>query len=530
MSIHVFQGNPQEAIDARQAALQQQELHGQTLELNRMRLSDAVAERNAKLAEQQKAQQAEQLWADTVKRYVDPETGQPDYDSAITELYTQAPDLAETKHQELLKHRSMLVDARKKELDADKLEMDVDLETMKRMVDPHAFEVLRPRLSQHAQQLVGDQHDPARIQQLIEAGSKDVSNTEQSRALLDKDLRGFMLKGLLDANDPDAVKDISDGLVAMYGPKQAKAFLGVVGDPLTPEGKERIQQIMQQAPEKAVNQQAKEFMVDGKPVMGTFDPASGKYFVGGQDVTTKAKPIPPSSSSGGVGGAQGLLTPGAIQRAGAAYRLLGAPSIPTRIGEADRAKIMNESDKQATALGQSPVATIQRQLALKADGPALALVRKQEAGTVAAESKALKQIDLIKSISPNVPRTDWNFVNSGVQAFREQTGNTPAIKLANAIITFASEYGKIIEGSTGSVAGASDSARAAAAKLVNASQSQKTLNEVVEQMKLEMGYAKEGWHASADAILNRMGGGEGSTTDTPKKLTAEELIKKYGGK
>lgn len=39
--------------------------------------------------------------------------------------------------------------------------------------------------------------------------------------------------------------------------------------------------------------QAKDVLLDGKPALATFDPDSGTYHVGGQDVTARVRPIPP---------------------------------------------------------------------------------------------------------------------------------------------------------------------------------------------------------------------------------------------
>lgn len=45
--------------------------------------------------------------------------------------------------------------------------------------------------------------------------------------------------------------------------------------------------------------QAKDVLLDGKPVVANFDPASGRFSVNGQDVTERVKPIPPQGPAGG---------------------------------------------------------------------------------------------------------------------------------------------------------------------------------------------------------------------------------------
>jgi len=277
--------------------LQQNELEAQGIQLNRLRLTDAVEKRNQEIADRRRAEEGERLWTSTVQKHIDPDTGKPDYDSAIDELYQSAPDIAELKKQELVKHRTAAIDLRRKELDADKLETANDVETIKRMTTQEAFLSLRQKLSPLGQQMVGDAYNPEHLSQLIAAGEKDVSNTEQMRALLDKDLRGFMLHSLLQANDPEQVQDISEGLDALYGPKQAKMFRAAIGDPLTPEGKARIQELLAQGqkPENA-------------PPAGSFeafssetDPAKRAKILADRKAYMQADDRPPQSGGGTAG-------------------------------------------------------------------------------------------------------------------------------------------------------------------------------------------------------------------------------------
>jgi len=52
--------------------------------------------------------------------------------------------------------------------------------------------------------------------------------------------------------------------------------------------------------------QSESFLLDGKPVKGTFNPTDGTYQHQGVDVTARVKPIPPGSTNVNVGGLNGM--------------------------------------------------------------------------------------------------------------------------------------------------------------------------------------------------------------------------------
>jgi hypothetical protein len=165
----------------------------------------------------------------------------------VADTYQRYPQRAMVLEKGIGDYRTKLVTARKQELEADEQEMKNDVATMTRMVDPTAFTVLRQKLSPDAQQLVGETFDPVRITQLVQAGAKNATTTAEMRlALQNGDIRTHFLTALEHASTPDDVKDISEGLDEMYGPRQAAIFKQSIGDPLTPEGKARIQELKTQ--------------------------------------------------------------------------------------------------------------------------------------------------------------------------------------------------------------------------------------------------------------------------------------------
>jgi hypothetical protein len=217
-----------------------------------------------------------------------------------------------------------------------------------------------------------------------------------------------------------------------------------------------------------------------------------------------------------TGPQQGALDQDGLEYAATQYRLTGQMPALGMGKNADRGKIINEAAKQTKLLNQTPAAAIQRQAARKADTASLTKIQTIKDGAEASESKALAQLDLIRDLSSKVSRTNWPIINKAlVGGQKEITGDSNTTQLYNAILTFGQEYGKIIEGSTGSVAGSSEGARNAASRLVNAAMSKGTLSDVLTLMQKEMRYTLQGYDATLEHINERLGSGPvPAATDT----------------
>lgn len=254
-----------------------------------------------------------------------------------------------------------------------------------------------------------------------------------------------------------------------------------------------------------------------------FDPATGARYLTEADVAAK-KPIDPASlrkipaaargqSDGNTTG--GGLTEGSVDYLGTQYRILGPSGIPTRFDQGEKTKIVNRSTEQIAALGQSPVQAVQKQLAVQADSKALALNARMATSAEAFEYKALQQADIVTGLSKNVSRTDSPLFNSALLAGKKEIfGDADTQLLFNAVQTFTSEYAKIMEGSTGSVAASSDSARKAADRLVKAGLGHDTLLKTIDLMRREMRLTILGYDAVREHIMSRLGDG-GVTGATP---------------
>lgn len=207
----------------------------------------------------------------------------------------------------------------------------------------------------------------------------------------------------------------------------------------------------------------------------------------------------------------GALTDEGVDYAATQYRVTGVMP-PMGMGNSQaRAAIINKAAEQSRVLGQSPAAAIQKQSAFKADASSLTKIRQMQNSAEAFKEKALGQSQIIADLSNKVARTKWPIINSALQAGRtEIAGDQDATKLANAITTFAAEYAKIMEGSTGSAAASSDSSRRAAERLINPAMNKGTITGVLDLMKREMDLTQQGYNTTIDHITSRMGGNPAS--------------------
>ena len=215
----------------------------------------------------------------------------------------------------------------------------------------------------------------------------------------------------------------------------------------------------------------------------------------------------PSGFAGGGMGGPGGLDPDGIDYAATEYRVTGKmPPLGMGNGSA-RTAIINTAARQVKTLGQSAAAAIQKQAAYKADGDALKRMTTMSSAAEAFENKALAQADIVDGLSQKVSRTNYPIINDGLLALKARVvGDANTQLLYNALTTFTSEYAKIMEGSTGSAAGSTDSARAAAARLISAGLSKGTLSQTLDLMRREMRLTITGYDAVKAHITDRMGG------------------------
>ena len=101
-------------------------------------------------------------------------------------------------------------------------------------------------------------------------------------------------RGLSTATSGEEWDKTIQGFRDIGGPQQIADLFGGKGA-FSPENVARAAQLAQPPakPGAAANLQAKEVLLDGRPALATFNPDTGTFNIGGQDVTARVRPIPP---------------------------------------------------------------------------------------------------------------------------------------------------------------------------------------------------------------------------------------------
>jgi hypothetical protein len=347
---------------------------------------------------------------------------------------------------------------------------------------------------------------------IVDATGNDSSvfENEVKRAIANGIISERMAAPYLDAarRDPSHIAKVTSAILGKK-PDLITAKPGdVVFDKNAPPGSPPVFEAPPKPDVKHYEQ--KSVLLNGKEAVVSYDPSSGKSFdAQGTDVSANVKPMPPAATRVQVnaGPQEGALSPEGLDYAATQYRLTGVMPALGMGKNADRGKIVNTAAQQAKALGQSPAAAIQKQAARKADSASLTQITKMKGAAESFETKALAQADKVVELSNAVGRTRWPIVNAALLAGKtEIAGDTQATQLLNAVGTFTAEYAKIVEGSTGSAAGSSDSARRMTERLLNPNMNKGTVADVVKLMKWEMSQTIQGYDATIDHITTRMGG------------------------
>jgi hypothetical protein len=169
-----------------------------------------------------------------------------------------------------------------------------------------------------------------------------------------------------------------------------------------------------------------------------------------------------------------------------------------------RRQIINRAAAQSKAMGRTAVASVQKAAAFKADSGALAQMRKMSSAAEAFEYKALEQIKIIEELAPKTWRSARPILNEAINRWNAEWIGDPQIRLlANAVLTFTSEYSKIISGATGSAQAASDSARHEAQKLLSENFNEDQMRGALALMKREMQLTMQGYEVTIGHIEER---------------------------
>lgn len=187
----------------------------------------------------------------------------------------------------------------------------------------------------------------------------------------------------------------------------------------------------------------------------------------------------------GMGGDGGELTDSATELLAGRYIKDG--TLPTRISEKDKAKILNRASEVAKTLNLTAGDLIAGTADVKATAAALNKQTTQLAQVKAFEDTALKNADLAVSLAPKgAGPMKSPVLNRWVQTGRRAVMGDPGVtQYEVALGTFLDEYAKIVSGATGSQ-GSTDASRREAYERLSKYASQGQLQAGVETMKQEM--------------------------------------------
>jgi hypothetical protein len=203
------------------------------------------------------------------------------------------------------------------------------------------------------------------------------------------------------------------------------------------------------------------------------------------------------------------LSPDAIDTDARLYLLTGQmPSLGFgNAGTIQRARIaiQNRAGELAHAQGSSVADILAGRAEFKADTSSLAQLSKMADSAISFENTALANMKIVEQLMDAGAGTDAGpVINRWLQAGKVATGDPDVAAFNAAIMTAATEYAKVMSGSTGSQ-GSTDSARAEAqaivSKLFSKAQIEATFNDT---MRPDMENRKKSLEKQRAAIADRI--------------------------
>lgn len=244
----------------------------------------------------------------------------------------------------------------------------------------------------------------------------------------------------------------------------------------------------------------------------------------GSDVTPAAPNIIPGNAKDTdvVNGAGGL-TVGAVRSSAMSYLATGTLASMGTSGKGKTA-IVNEAAVIQSELGLSDADVVTLRQSYKADFSSLSKLQVTADSSQAFESTANKNISLAQQYSSKVLRTGSPLANNyDLWASGQLKGDPNTVAFETAVYTAATEYAKVVGGSTGGQ-GLTDSARNEAGKILSASLTPDQFDAVVGVMQQDMENKISSYGTQINDIknrtLNKLGGSVSDTTPEGPRTAA----------
>lgn len=196
------------------------------------------------------------------------------------------------------------------------------------------------------------------------------------------------------------------------------------------------------------------------------------------------------SGAGGVGGAAGW-SDNAIDAAATQMLENGGRVPPNLRNQAAIARVWSRYSELLNAQGRGAEGQVARQASVAASQRGLVTVRARRALMEPAERAANRELQLVQQLSTRVGLSNSPFWNRPINAWGDRAaGNPDLIAFRNAALSAATEYARVLSGSTGA-SGITDSAREEAESMINVNMSPAQIVAATETMRLGMSYKNE---------------------------------------
>ena len=248
---------------------------------------------------------------------------------------------------------------------------------------------------------------------------------------------------------------------------------------------------------------------EGNPVLVDLSDPNAQTIINQKHL--KTQPVYNQSQS------QGQLTDDAVTMAGKMFLSTGQMPALGR-SSAARIKIANSAASQAKALGIDPQTLPGLQAEFKASKDALVNMKKSTENFSAFEKSMLKNMDYAVSLSENYKRSEFPPANKVINAVRTKTGDPQVVKFGTALYAAAMEFEKIRTAGTGiTSAELSVEAQKKAEQIINAAQTHKQLQAVMEAMKVDAGNVMSARRGQIDSLKNELAISGITQEKTPKQ-------------
>lgn len=174
-------------------------------------------------------------------------------------------------------------------------------------------------------------------------------------------------------------------------------------------------------------------------------------------------------------------------------------------GQAQRTAIMNNAADVAKALNMSPSDFATRAGQQKALQGSLNAYQKRADAMEGQEQSFLRNLSYAQSISDQIERSGSPALNKWILGGRENLGDPEVVKLQNALTPVASDYARIMSGSTGA-GGTPVSTQQEALEMLRKELSQKQFNAAADVLRNDISNQRLGVADQMKVIQDRMRG------------------------